>query len=214
MNKTANNSGVFITVEGIEGVGKSTNMQFIEHWLCSRGFDVVRTREPGGTPVAESIRSILLNQHEEHLEDATELLLITAARLQHYTQLIAPALRAGKVVLSDRFSDSTYAYQGGGRGMSTEIMQSLEQQFLRMATPDMTFLLDADPEIGLSRAEKRSAKDRFEQESLMFFQRVRQAFLDRAELQPERFQIIDASAELSAVQQSIATGLSDWFKAH
>ncbi|WP_417682901.1 dTMP kinase [Roseibium sp.] len=196
-------SGRFITVEGGEGVGKTTNLDFIEASLRAQGRDVVRTREPGGTPLAESVRELLLARRDEQVSDLTELLLVFAARAQHLEQVIKPALAAGKWVLCDRFTDATYAYQGAGRGMDMTAIATLEQLVQQTLRPDLTLLLDVPVEIGMARASARSAPDRFESEQLQFFEAVRKLYLQRAEAEPDRFAVIDASPELPVVQQQI-----------
>lgn len=196
-------SGRFITVEGGEGVGKTTNLDFIEASLRAQGRDVVRTREPGGTPLAESVRELLLAPRDEQVSDLTELLLVFAARAQHLEQVIKPALAAGKWVLCDRFTDATYAYQGAGRGMDMSAIATLEQLVQQTLRPDLTLLLDVPVEIGMARASARSAPDRFESEQLQFFEAVRNLYLQRAEAEPDRFAVIDASPELPLVQQQI-----------
>lgn len=196
-------SGRFITVEGGEGVGKTTNLDFIEASLRAQGHDVVRTREPGGTPLAESVRELLLAPRDEQVSDLTELLLVFAARAQHLEQVIKPALAAGKWVLCDRFTDATYAYQGAGRGMDMTAIATLEQLVQQTLRPDLTLLLDVPVEIGMARASARSAPDRFESEQLQFFEAVRNLYLQRAEAEPDRFAVINASPELPVVQQQI-----------
>jgi len=202
MNSTKK-QGLFITVEGTEGVGKSTNMAFIEQWLKDAGKDLVITREPGGTELGEKLRSVLLDAKEQSMCDDTELLLMFAARAQHLQEVILPALNAGKWVLCDRFTDSTYAYQGGGRGIDEARIAQLEQWVQGDRRPDMTLILDLPIDVGLERAGKRSTPDRFELEKYDFFNKVRDVFLARAALSPERYTVIDASPTLSEVQQSI-----------
>jgi len=199
--------GRFITVEGTEGVGKSTNMAFIENWLKKSGKELVITREPGGTVLGEKLRGVLLDAKEQSMCDDTELLLMFAARAQHLQEVILPALEAGKWVLCDRFTDSTYAYQGGGRGIELSRIAELEQWVQGDRRPDMTIILDLPVEIGLERAGKRSAPDRFELEKHNFFNNVRDAFLARAIENPNRYAIIDASPSLDQVQQSIKSVL-------
>ena len=184
--------GKFITVEGMEGVGKTTNIQVIERTLTEHGVDFISTREPGGTPVAEDIRSLLLDHGTEPMDSMAELLLVFAARAQHVSQLIKPALEAGKWVVCDRFTDSTYAYQGGGRGISSTSIAALEETSIASFAPDLTVVLDLDPEVGLARAAARSEKDRFEVEGIEFFKRVRENYLSRAGMLP-RMKIVDAS---------------------
>ena len=199
--------GKFITVEGGEGVGKSTNMQFIADQLTASGKTVVTTREPGGTPLAEDIRSLLLQPRSEPVYEQTELLMMFAARAQHIQQVIAPALQKGCWVLCDRFTEATYAYQGGGREMGFETIAKLEQLVQGGLRPDCTFLLDAPVDVGMARAKSRGALDRFEQEQLDFFERVRQAYLKQANENSHRFLVVDASKELSVVQQQISSQL-------
>lgn len=196
--------GRFITVEGIEGVGKSTNLAFIRDWLIQRGLSVLETREPGGTPLAEEIRELLLKPREESVDPQTELLLIFAARAQHLRGLIEPALARGQWVLCDRFTDSTYAYQGAGRGFDQTQIAQLEQLVQDSLRPDLTLILDIDPALGLKRAGNRSQPDRFEGETLAFFERVRRAYQHLATNNPERYQLVDASQELSSVQTQLA----------
>ena len=195
--------GLFITVEGTEGVGKSTNMAFIESWLKDAGKELIITREPGGTELGEKLRSVLLDAKEQSMCDDTELLLMFAARAQHLQEVILPALEAGKWVLCDRFTDSTYAYQGGGRGVETSRIAQLEQWVQGDRRPDMTLILDLPIEVGLERAGKRSVPDRFEWEEHDFFNKVRDAFLARATANPERYEVIDASPAKGEVQRSI-----------
>ena len=170
----------FITIEGIEGVGKSTNIDFITRYLDRAGLPWTVTREPGGTPLAEQIRQLLLAQHSETMAEMTELLLIFAARAQHLAQVIRPALAQGRWVVSDRFTDATYAYQGGGRGLSSETIARLELLVQEELRPDLTIILDLDPGTGLERARQRASLDRFELEKLGFFERVRKSYLQRA----------------------------------
>lgn len=194
------NNGLFITVEGAEGVGKSTNIAFIRSTLESMGIEVVVTREPGGTEMAEEIREVLLKNRTEMVAESAELLLMFAARAQHIESLIKPALVAGKWVISDRFTDATYAYQGGGRGVAFEKVGILETFVQDDFRPDKTILLDAPVEIGMARAHKRGELDRFENEKSAFFERVRNVYLDRMKKDPQRFELIDASKDLETVQ--------------
>jgi dTMP kinase len=199
--------GCFITVEGTEGVGKTTNLDFIQSCLERQGIDVVRTREPGGTPLAEDIRELLLNPREEPVAELTELLLMFAARAQHLQQVIRPALKAGSWVLCDRFTDATYAYQGGGRGLDTAQIAILEQLVQGELRPDLTLLLDLPVATGLARARARSTPDRFEAEKVNFFEGVRTHYLQRAAEEPERFAVINAEPALEQVQIQILTAL-------
>jgi|TARA_Y100000310_G_scaffold323106_1_gene383046 dTMP kinase len=203
--------GRFISVEGIEGVGKTTNLEFIERYLRQKGIDVVlRTREPGGTPLAEDIRTLLLQKRTEDVDAVTELLLMFAARAQHVSQVIRPALARGEWVLCDRFTDSSYAYQGGGRQVPQEQIEALEGLLLGEFEPDLTFILDLPVDEGLQRAEKRSAKDRFEQEERLFFERVRQVYLDRAKRYPHRCHVVETAAALESVQRELARVLDKY----
>lgn len=195
--------GKFITVEGGEGAGKSTMMVRLEEWLKSAGHRVVCTREPGGTVLAEKLRDILLDNNNLALSGQAELLLMFAARAQHLEELIRPALARGDWVLCDRFTDATWAYQGGGRRLPDGDIATLETLVHDDLQPDLTLLLDLPVEQGLQRASARSAADRFEQESRRFFERVREAYLDRARLAPERFAVIDASRNAENVWSQI-----------
>lgn len=198
--------GFFITLEGGEGAGKSTQLAAIQDWLRARGRDVVVTREPGGTPAGERIRDVLLHQSGE-MDVETELLLMFAARAEHLTRVIRPALAAGKVVLCDRFTDATYAYQGGGRGVPTERIAAIESWVQKGLRPDLTLLLDLPVELGLGRAGQRSAPDRFEREQTQFFERVRAAYLAMATREKNRIFVIDASREATEVTRSIISVL-------
>lgn len=203
--------GKFITIEGTEGVGKTTNIEFIQHWLNRRGVEFVSTREPGGTPLAEQVRELLLTPREEKVGDSTELLLMFAGRAQHLDQVILPALDSGTSVLCDRFTDASYAYQGFGREMDCSLIAKLEQIVQGDLRPDLTLILDIPVEIGLKRASERSAPDRFEQEQIEFFDRVRQGYLKIAEENPERCAVIDASQSLDQVQASIEAVLENFY---
>jgi len=185
--------GSFITIEGGEGAGKTTMMERMADWLTARGRRVVRTREPGGTELAEKLREILLDRNTVGLSGQTELLLMFASRAQHLTELIRPALQRGDTVLCDRFTDATWAYQGGGRGLPEADIAVLERLVHGDLQPDLTVLLDLPVAQGLRRASQRSESDRFESESGGFFERVRQAYLRRAAEAPERFAVVDAS---------------------
>ncbi|ATB63974.1 dTMP kinase [Pseudomonas mosselii] len=196
-------SGLFITLEGPEGAGKSTNREYLAARLREQGVDVVMTREPGGTPLAERIRELLLAPSEERMAVDTELLLMFAARAQHLAEVIRPALARGAVVLCDRFTDATYAYQGGGRGLPVERIAILEAFVQGELRPDLTLVFDLPVEVGLARAAARGRLDRFEQEGQAFFEAVRQAYLQRAGQQPQRYRLLDAAQPLSAVQQAI-----------
>ena len=199
--------GRLITLEGIEGAGKSSHMQFIAEKLQQTGKEILLTREPGGTDLGEGIRALLLTKNEEVMFEDTELLLLFAARAQHVQQLILPAMAEGKIVICDRFTDSSYAYQGGGRGISIERIRQLEAWLfsgrLSGFKPDLTLLLDLSVETGLSRARTRGEADRFEIETVNFFQNTRDTFLSIAQNEPDRVKVIDAEQQLETVQSSI-----------
>jgi len=196
-------TGLFITLEGPEGAGKSTNREYLAERLREQGVDVLLTREPGGTPLAERIRELLLDPSDEPMAADTELLLVFAARAQHLQQVIRPALARGSVVLCDRFTDATYAYQGGGRGLSIERIAQLEQFVQGELRPDLTLIFDLPVEVGLARAAARGRLDRFEQEGRGFFEAVRQAYLQRAGQAPQRYRVLDAGQTLAQVQADI-----------
>lgn len=196
-------TGLFITLEGPEGAGKSTNREYLAERLREQGVEVLLTREPGGTPLAERIRELLLAPSDEPMAVDTELLLVFAARAQHLQQVIRPALARGCVVLCDRFTDATYAYQGGGRGLSIERIAQLEQFVQGELRPDLTLIFDLPVEVGLARAAARGRLDRFEQEGRGFFEAVRQAYLQRAEQAPQRCRVLDAGQTLTQVQADI-----------
>ena len=200
--------GKFLTIEGTEGVGKTTNIEFIKQWLDGNQISFVSTREPGGTPLAEEIREVLLCNRDEKVCSKAELLMMFAGRAQHIDQVIEPHLARGNWVLCDRFTDATYAYQGAGREMGSELIAQLETMVQGSMRPDLTLILDVPVELGLERAGKRSEPDRFELEKKDFFNRVRQAYLRMAENNPQRYKIIDASLSLDDVQQQIADNLS------
>ena len=201
--------GKFITVEGIEGVGKSTNIAFIADWLKQQGYSVIQTREPGGTPFAEELRELLLRRRDEKVSENSELLLMFAARAQHLEQLIKPALEAGDWVLSDRFIDATYAYQGGGRGVALDKIAQLEDFVQGDFRPSLTLILDASPAVGMARVARRGQEDRFESERIDFFERVRAIYLERARQAPERYAVINAELALEQVQAQIAQVLQE-----
>jgi len=201
--------GRFITIEGGEGAGKSTMMERVAGWLETHGHRVVRTREPGGTALAEKLRDILLDRNSDGLADQAELLLVFAARAQHLAELIRPALRRGETVLCDRFTDATWAYQGGGRGLPAREIATLEELVHGDLQPDLTLLLDLPVEQGLRRASNRSVSDRFEIESLAFFERVRAAYLERAATADGRFARIDASGAIERVWAQVERVLEE-----
>ncbi len=202
--------GLFITLEGGEGAGKSTNLAFIRQWLQRAGHEVVVTREPGGTELGERVRDILLHSRELHITPETEMLLMFAARAEHLAKVILPALTAGKTVLCDRFTDATYAYQGGGRGLAMERIAATENQVQGDLRPDLTLLLDVPVEAGRERAGSRSDPDRFERENNEFFTRVRETYLARARAEPKRMRLVNASLPLEQVEQQIATVLGEF----
>jgi len=204
---TALRAGRFITLEGIEGAGKSTVARHLGEWLGARGVRVCLTREPGGTLLAERVRNIVLERGEETLTPVTETLLMFAARGIHVETLIRPALARGEWVVCDRFTDATRAYQAGGRGVSATLIEELARAVHPRLAPDCTLLLDLPVEVGLARSKKRSGSvptDRFEAEPFVFFERVRAAYLELALQEPKRFHIIDASVPLSEVEQQVA----------
>lgn len=203
--------GRFITLEGGEGVGKSTNLQFVAGMLKAAGKRVVTSREPGGTPAGEKIRTLFLGG--DGLAPETELLLVFAARAQHLKELIEPALAAGTWVVCDRFTDASYAYQGGGRGIALDAIRRLETQVQQGRTPDLTLLLDAPVEVGAARARQRGSGNRMETEDSGFYERVRAAYLERAEDFPWRVKLIDAARPLEAVQADIAAQLQRFLEA-
>lgn len=200
--------GKFITVEGIEGVGKSTNIDFLASLIEAKGLAVIRTREPGGTPMAERIRELLLEHGEEPMTDIAELLLFFAARSVHIHNAIKPALLAGQWVVCDRFTDASRAYQGNGRGLNQETINTLADWVQEDLQPDLTILLDAPVEIGMDRAGRRGAADRLEIEKTEFYARVRDGYLALAKSEPERFAIIDASQSLEQVQAAICENVA------
>lgn len=204
--------GRFITLEGIEGLGKSTIADFIQAQLQAAGIDVQRTREPGGTPIAEEIRQLVLAKHEEPLLADTELLLMFAGRAQHTQSLIVPALESGQWILSDRFVDASFAYQGGGRHIPRRRIEALAQWVLGDLEPDLTILLDAPVSVGIERMRERGKKDRIESEAVEFFERVRSAYLEEAAHNADRFRIVDASQSLDAVQAAVMEHLNPLIK--
>lgn len=200
------NRGRFITIEGIEGVGKSTNLEFVREQVAAAGHEVVVTREPGGTPLAEQVRQVVLDAEGE-VPPLTELMLMFTARSAHVAQLIRPALEAGRWVVCDRYTDATMAYQGGGRGLDETLIRRLADAVHGDLWPDLTLLLDAPVEIGLGRAARRSAPDRFERETVAFFERVRARYHALAAAEPGRIRVIDAAAPLAAVRAAIDDAL-------
>lgn len=201
--------GRFITLEGIEGVGKSTQAAFLVEHLRASGRDVVATREPGGTSIGDRIRTILLDPDGDGPSGDTELLLMFAARAEHLARVIHPALATGRWVVCDRFTDATYAYQGGGRGIAAERIERLENWVQGDLRPDRTLLLDLPVEEGLRRARSGCDGDRFEREQREFFERVRQAYLDRAAAEPERYRVIDADGSVERVGEALIAAVAD-----
>ncbi len=195
--------GKFITLEGIEGVGKTTNREYIRELLLKNGKPCIETREPGGTPLGEALREMLLEHKHEGMSADAELLMMFAARAEHLHKVIIPALNAGTNVLCDRFTEATYAYQGGGRELGMEKIADLENWVQGDLRPDLTVVLDAPVDIGRERAGKRSAPDRIEKEKNDFFDKVRNTYLEQAKQHPERIAVVDASVELEQVQQQI-----------
>jgi dTMP kinase len=204
--------GLFITLEGGEGAGKSTQMAYVQQrlqqYLQKSGKTLHVTREPGGTELSEQIRELLLDHRQTAMDSDTELLLMFASRAQHLAQLIRPALAAGEWVLCDRFTDATYAYQGGGRGIDMARIAVLEDWVQGELRPDLTLLLDLPIEVGMARAGERGELDRFEREQQAFFERVRQTYLERAAAEPARYRIIDAAQGIEQVQAQIDTVLA------
>jgi dTMP kinase len=201
--KDKNYPGVFITLEGIEGVGKTTNMRFLAEYLHQHEVPVLVTREPGGTPLADDIRHFLLSEHDEQVQPETELLLIFAARAQHIRNVIWPALEAGKLVICDRFTDTSYAYQGAGRGIEKEKIQMLEKVVQDDLKPDVTILLDAPIEVGLDRIQNRPKTDRFESETKNFFTKCRKAYLAMAKAEQDRFVVVDATQPMEQLRKQL-----------
>ncbi|MEN9727947.1 MAG: hypothetical protein RL434_2313 [Pseudomonadota bacterium] len=208
------NRGRFITLEGIEGVGKSTQVEALRMLLAERTAEVVVTREPGGTALAERLRGLLLATDLPPMDSLTELMLMFAARAEHLAQVIRPALQRGAWVLSDRFHDASYAYQGGGRGEAVSRIAILDHLVVGDTQPDLTFLLDAPVAVGMARAAaRRGQADRFEHEQQAFFERVRDCYLARARAEPERFVVLDATRPVSEVTADIGTVLAQRFSA-
>lgn len=203
------NRGLFIVLEGGEGVGKTTNMAFIQSYLKQHGVAFTHSREPGGTEIAEKIRELVLHKHDENMSELTELLLIFAARAQHLQNVIEPTLAQGKWLLCDRFTDATYAYQGYGRSLSLDVIGQLENLVQKSLRPDCTIILDAPVEVGHARACARAELDRMESEDLSFHQRVRDGYLKRATEQADRYAVIDANKSLESVQEQLKQVLDD-----
>ncbi|QXP84263.1 dTMP kinase [Methylococcus sp. ANG] len=204
--------GKFITLEGCEGVGKTTNLDFIVSRLRDRGLEVVATREPGGTAFGEAVREIFL--HQEEVRPEAELLLLFAARVHHLREVVEPALRRGAWVVCDRFTDASYAYQGAGRGIDRSVIDFLRDWIQAGLRPDLTLLLDAPVDTGLMRAHRRSGPDRLERENMAFFARVREGYLALAQAEPGRIRVIDAARPLAVVQAAIASQLDSLLSGH
>lgn len=202
------NPAVFVTLEGIEGVGKTSAVATAVGWLEAAGHAVVATREPGGTQLGERVRELLLDPRHAQMAPLTELLLLFAARAQHLAEVIRPALARGASVVCDRYTDATYAYQGGGRGLAPAVIAAAEALVHPGFEPNLTILLDAPPSLALTRARRRSSADRFEREELAFFERVRTAYRARAAAAPARWVVIDATRPLAAVHADIAGALA------
>lgn len=203
--------GLFITLEGVEGCGKSTQADRLVAWLTERGYDVVLTREPGGTPLGERLRDALLDVGGGMLAE-TELFLYLASRAEHTAEVIVPAIERGSVVISDRYADASVAYQGGGRQLGADLVRDLNQVATRGVKPDVTFLLDLSPEEGLTRLDGRTvdgARDRIERETIEFHQRVREAYLAEAEREPERFVVIDAGGDVDTIASQMTAALEE-----
>ncbi len=197
-------TGFFITFEGIEGVGKTTQVQRVFDLLSARHpGNVIVTREPGGTRMGEIIRDVILQNDARRIDGITEMLLVFAARRQHIQDVIQPSLEAGRIILCDRFTDATFAYQGGGRGVDEQLISRLQDMVQGRLRPDLTVLLDAAPEVGLARMRERGAPDRFEAETMNFFQRVRNKYLELAGRHPERIHVIDAAREADDITREI-----------
>lgn len=205
----AKERGLFITFEGVEGAGKTTNISFMADKIKKAGHRVLLTREPGGTTTGEAIRNILISKELPEMNHDTELLLMFAARSEHIHRKIIPALEQGTWVLCDRFTDASYAYQGAGRGIDQEKIKILENMIQGALRPDITFLFDLDANIGLARAQNRGETDRFEQQHIDFFNRVRAQYLKMADAEPNRFKVVEAQDSLKNVQQQINTHLKD-----
>lgn len=208
-------SGRFIVLEGIEGAGKSSHAALVRELIESVGHTAELTREPGGTPLAESIRELLLHAREgAEMPAMTELLLMFAARAAHLEQRIRPALKQGRWVISDRFTDASYAYQGAGRGIAAERIAEIEAAVQGGLRPDLVLVFDVPPEVGLGRARRRSDADRFEREQLEFFARARACYLERAAAEPRRYRVLNAAAPIEAVQRELRQVLTDWLQQH
>ncbi len=211
MTRSTGASGRFITIEGGEGLGKSTQCALLADVLRGRGQPVVLTREPGGTALGEAVRAVLLDRTLPPMGATAELLLVFAARAEHLERVIRPALAAGTHVICDRFVDATYAYQGGGRGLDPADIACLERLVLRGMAPDLTLILDAPVSLGAARIAARGGQDRFEAEHTAFFERVRATYRARAAATPARYRLIDASGTLEDVHARVAAAVASWW---
>ncbi len=209
MNASSAEKGLFISFEGVEGAGKTTNIEYIADKIAQGGHEIVLTREPGGTKLSEAIRELLISKEYPEMHIKTELLLMFAARSEHLNTVILPAINAGKWVLCDRFTDATYAYQGAGRGIPEDIIATLETLVQGSVKPDYTFLFDLDAEIGLGRAKNRGETDRFEQQHIDFFNKIRDKYLELAKSDEPRYRIVNAQYDLDTVQKQIDQLLTD-----
>lgn len=209
MNTLNDSNGLFITFEGVEGAGKTTNIEYIAEKIKASGHEILLTREPGGTELSEAIRELLISKEYPEMHVTTELLLMFAARSEHLNKKILPAINEGKWVLCDRFTDATFAYQGGGRGISETTISTLETLVQGTLKPDFTFLFDLNAEIGLARAKNRGETDRFEQQHIDFFNRVRAKYLAMAEIEKHRYRIVNAEPDLRTVQIQISQLLTE-----
>jgi len=209
MTTTKPEKGLFITFEGVEGGGKTTNISFVTEIIRKSGRQILITREPGGTSIGEAIRNILISKEYPEMHYITELLLMFAARSEHIQRKIRPALEQGIWVLCDRFTDASYAYQGAGRGVDSEKIKLLENLVQESLRPDITFLFDLEANIGLARAQSRGETDRFEQQHIDFFNRVRSKYLEMAKAEPQRYRIIEAQHALKQVQQQVSEKLEE-----
>ncbi len=209
MNTLNDSNGLFITFEGVEGAGKTTNIEYIAEKIKASGHEILLTREPGGTELSEAIRELLISKEYPEMHITTELLLMFAARSEHLNKKIIPAINEGKWVLCDRFTDATFAYQGGGRGIPETTISTLETLVQGTLKPDYTFLFDLNAEVGLARAKNRGETDRFEQQHIDFFNRVRAKYLVMAETEKHRYRIVNAEHDLSTVQIQISQLLTE-----
>jgi dTMP kinase len=198
----------FISIEGGEGAGKSSCIEYIKQRLAAAGIDCIVTREPGGTPMADDVRQLLLAHRDETVDPYTELLLVFAARRQHVENVIRPALKAGQWVICDRFTDASFAYQGAGRGLDTRFISQLKHAVHGDLNPHMTLLFDLDIAIGMARAGKRADFDRIETEAMSFFERVRQGYLAQAQAEPQRYRVVDAAQSITQVEQQVSDFLT------